>query len=228
MQRDQFKLELFEYVRATEETALLRLAGHWWGPGEAPAECDLLVVADGETDRLFALPQLPAAGEEWRAAYSVPTSLLGRDDAAFLLETPNGVTIDLPVPHEHGAAAPPPPPPAAPVEETQPEAGSGLIAKLVEERRARRTERELERERQQALDRERAARAEAQRLAAEERDRAERAAADLREALERATAERERFISWIDRYGEQRLELESELDRLHRELGEAAAAGAAV
>ncbi|MEA2422562.1 MAG: hypothetical protein QOF55_1661 [Thermoleophilaceae bacterium] len=98
-----FAVETFEYVHASPELALLRLAGTWRA-GNPAGDVGLAAWIDGERIGLSPLPAPPSEGDSWRAAYSASPELLSDPPATFELEPPAGPPIPLPAPVEHGAA----------------------------------------------------------------------------------------------------------------------------
>jgi hypothetical protein len=105
MRQIEFQPEQFEYVRATDETALLRLSGTWRHDTPDPEACALVALRRRRATPLEQLPQLPGA-DGWRVAFSAPIELVeGR--TRFALETPSGKRLPLPRPGERRAAESP-------------------------------------------------------------------------------------------------------------------------
>ena len=115
--RTDVEVEQFEYVKASESSALLRLTAHW--SGAAPPDQPVLVAtARGHRTEVEELPSSgPAtAGEPWRAAYSAAIELVEGGGVRFALELASGRKLRLPLPIERGtepAASAPAPGPAA-------------------------------------------------------------------------------------------------------------------
>lgn len=220
MRKTRFQIEQFEYVKATETTALLRIAGRW--RGAAPERCALVAIGTDAATRFDALPQTPSGTSDdlWRAAYSAPLEVVETRGAAFELDTGHA-RIRLPHPAERGAAgAGPAPERSAAGNESKP----GLLARRRDARLKAMAARKREGER--ALARERQARQAAERDAERERARYETAAAEARDSIARASVERGRFLHWIEGSAAERARLENEVSDLRREAGEARAAAA--
>jgi chromosome segregation ATPase len=208
MGRAAFKLQEFEYLTATEDAVLLRIAGRW---SREPRGCDLVVTTAEDRLTLEALPQAPSGDRIWRGAYSAPPEVLA-PRVRFNLVTSDGRTVALPPPAErsvsrHRAAAP-----------KNGQESAGLIARRITARRHARARRALGADISPLLERERAARAAAEHAAGEERTERERTAAELRDALRRAAGERARFLEWIEGNAEQRVRLERALSEQHERL----------
>ena len=209
MKRSRFEIEQFEYLKATDEAALLRLAGRW--RGEVPDECVLTAVAGNGATRLDPLPHPPSAEDGiWRAAYSAPLALVEGRGARFALETGHG-RVKLPRPGERGAAK------AATKRSAEPR--RGLLARRRDAKVKALSERSREAER--ALSHERTARVTAERMLERERARYEAAAAEVRDGIARASVERGRFLQWIEEGAAERARLEHEVSELRREVDEA-------
>jgi hypothetical protein len=90
-----FRLERFERVDASAGTALLRVLGEWDG-----AETPELMIDDGrERRRVRALPDPSGGAGGLRAAFPVPSALLGSGSVAFALVSQAGELVaDLPRP----------------------------------------------------------------------------------------------------------------------------------
>jgi hypothetical protein len=90
-----FRLERFERVDASAGTALLRVLGEWDG-----AETPELLIDDGrERRRVRALPDPSGGAGGLRAAFPVPSALLGSGSVAFALVSQAGELVaDLPRP----------------------------------------------------------------------------------------------------------------------------------
>src|SRR3954454_9500748 len=109
--RSNFKLEEFEYLAASEDTVLLRVAGRWARP---PRHADLVATTPDGRMTLEALPQAPGVDATWRAAYSAPGDLLDGASPRFQLVTTAGKSVSLPEPVERAVGQKPTPrPPAA-------------------------------------------------------------------------------------------------------------------
>jgi hypothetical protein len=97
MGRARFAVQDFEYIRATDKEALVRLAVRW---RDAPTGCSLLAIAGDRAVRFEELPKAPdAIGDNlFRGAWSGPLDVVERDDTRFVLETPGGRWLELPAP----------------------------------------------------------------------------------------------------------------------------------
>ena len=93
--RAAFELDEFEAVQATPDSVLLRIAGRWNGD---PGDCDLVARNGHGSQKLDALPPLPASGETWRAAFTATPSLVEHDDVQFKLVPARGRRVRLPKP----------------------------------------------------------------------------------------------------------------------------------
>jgi hypothetical protein len=92
-------VSVHEHLPADAESALVRVAGSWDGPGPCPLhEAQLVVQAGGAGHSFDPLPAPPAAdgGRSWRLAFAVPVALLQPVDAREFLRTTNGTIIELP------------------------------------------------------------------------------------------------------------------------------------
>ena len=97
----RFTLHRFEYIRASTETTLLRLAGHWGQPAGPPTDHALVITSEERAERLTQLPQPPAhGGAIWSAAYSAPLDLVKSQEARFEVELPGWLRVPLPHPRE--------------------------------------------------------------------------------------------------------------------------------
>src|SRR3954470_23687354 len=99
-------VEQFEYLKASETTALLRLSGRWTG-GADPGDCKLVASSGGTRLVLEPLPHPPGQSDPWRSAYSAPLKRIESGRTRFSLETPTGGAPALPHPGAQGRAAPP-------------------------------------------------------------------------------------------------------------------------
>jgi hypothetical protein len=193
--RDSFKLSEFEYLAASEDAVLLRVAGRW---NRTPRHADLVATTPDERLTLEALPQAPGVDATWRAAYSAPGDLLDDSRVHFLLVTGEGKSVPLPVPVERTVgqkpARPAPKPAAKP---------PGLLARRRSAKRLTRAGKPAG-DLRPALARERSAREEAEQ--------------QLQEAVRRAEGERARFLEWIEGNAEQRARLERALSEHHERL----------
>jgi len=96
------RIETVEFLRASRDAALVRLAGTWPNEGEPPAAA-LVVEAGGEAHRFAALPAGPGgAPGGWGAGFSVPAALVESDEAVWRLELGDEV-LELPRPARAGA-----------------------------------------------------------------------------------------------------------------------------
>jgi hypothetical protein len=184
--RESFEVEQFEFVRASDDDALLRLAGRW--PRGGGGECALVVVTGGaRVERLEPLPTPPGPGgaDVWRGAYSAPLALVEESGARWALETAAGRSVALPAPAERGkaAAAPEPHQTAEPV---APEAQPIATPSATDETQSARAAGFLARRR------------ETQRALRAQLERSERATVELTDAIARAHEERERFLHWME------------------------------
>src|SRR6476661_9138748 len=94
-------IEQFEYLKASETTALLRLSGRW-SAGD-PGDCTLVATTGGTRLVLEPLPHPPGPADPWRAAYSAPLKRVESGRTRFRLETPGGARVELPRPTARGA-----------------------------------------------------------------------------------------------------------------------------
>src|SRR3954451_2607679 len=99
-----FELREFEYMAATADSVLLRVAASW---SDAPQECKLIAPSDdGGESTLEPLPQ-PQSDDLWRAAYPADGDVVRARAAHFALLAPDGTRIDLPQPSERSIGQPP-------------------------------------------------------------------------------------------------------------------------
>jgi chromosome segregation ATPase len=101
----RFSLHRFEYLRASTESTLLRLAGRWAGDITPPGDPTLVISSSERTLRVTPLPQPPSAADHWIAAYSVPLTLVRGVDARFELKLTESARIALPHPRERTIGA---------------------------------------------------------------------------------------------------------------------------
>jgi chromosome segregation ATPase len=211
----RFEPESFEFLKASDTAALLRIAGRW--RGGAPDHCVLVADDGGQTLRIEPLPAPPAGpGDElWRAAYPATVALAQSDAARFTLETVQG-PVGLPRPSERGAERPAERP-------RRPEPTAPRLPGLIERARDARVRSATQRRRraERALSHERAARREAERTAERERARFETALAEARDSVARAAVERGRFLHFIEEGAAQRARLERDVAELRRQAEEA-------
>ncbi len=93
------KIRRFEHVSAGPTTSLLRVDGKpAWRRGSSPRPI-LLVDTAGESQRFAALPAPADPRGLLRAAYSVPSTIVG-SESRFWLEHSNGFLTELPAPTE--------------------------------------------------------------------------------------------------------------------------------
>jgi colicin import membrane protein len=218
MLRSRFDTEHFEYLKATDSAALLRISGRWRGD---PPERAVLVALDGKrTTRIEPLPAVPGGTGDglWRAAYPATVELVERRSARFALETPRG-RVSLPHPGQRGAAPSAEAPPPAPAKPKL-----GLLERARDARVREATGRRRQAER--ALSLERNARLAAERAVEHERTRLETAASEARDAIARAAVERDRFLHFIEEGAAERARLEREAATLRRQVDEARTAAA--
>jgi hypothetical protein len=211
--RGNFKLAEFEYLAATDDAVLLRIAGEWT---RVPRQCDLVVATPKERITLEALPQVPSDDPAWRAAYSAPASVLGAQ-SRFQLVPERGGKVSLPAPVERAVGAPTP----KSKPKAKPRPPHGLLARRRAARKLTRAGRAVGVDLRPALERERSAREAAERTAAMERAERERATSEMHEAVRRASGERERFLEWIEGNAEQTARLERALSEHHERLEQA-------
>jgi hypothetical protein len=103
-----FEIDGYEYIQASDEMGLLRIAGRWLSPADrALGDIALVVDRDGETSELLPLPDLhsvaPVAspvGEPWRAAFTIAVELLEDRRSELGLAVPDEPRIALPRPDE--------------------------------------------------------------------------------------------------------------------------------
>ncbi len=105
----EIEINVFEIVKATESTTLLRLSGRWNDRvASDPAELSLVAVRRGRRTPLEQLPgasSSPASGS-FAAAYAAPVDLISGRRLRFLLEAPGSRRLKLPDPTERGSARP--------------------------------------------------------------------------------------------------------------------------
>ena len=163
----EFELESIEFVRGTDDTGLLRIAGSWFAPANRLLdEVVLSVVLGPETLELTSLPDLSGvgrvaspAGEDWRAAFMMSAQVAEDPRAEFVLSAGEDGQIALPRPGEWEVAEPTqgepetppdPEPPAEPDPRAEPDLHTELDRIRAELATARR-ELEVERRRRAAL-----------------------------------------------------------------------------
>jgi hypothetical protein len=103
-----FEIDGYEYIQASDELGLLRIAGRWLSPADrALGDIALVVDRDGETSEFSPLPDLHSvapvaspAGEPWRAAFTVSVELLEDRRSELGLAVPDEPRIALPRPDE--------------------------------------------------------------------------------------------------------------------------------
>src|SRR2546423_1620778 len=126
----EFELETIEFVRASDDTGLLRMAGRWFAPANRLLdEVVLSVVLGPETLELRPLPDLSGvgrvaspAGEDWRAAFMMNAQVAEDPRAEFVLSAGEDGQVALPRPGEWEEAQP---------TEPEPEPQSPVVADLV-------------------------------------------------------------------------------------------------
>lgn len=112
---ESFELERFEYLRAIESIALLRVAGRWHPAGPAHAASVLLVASvHGESRHFSPVPaaQRSMTGQSsFGVAFSVPLALVEEDGVRFSLSAKSGWVVELgaPTPRLLGAPLAPTP-----------------------------------------------------------------------------------------------------------------------
>src|SRR5947199_103260 len=103
--RNRFDVDQFEYLTASADTGLLRLAGRWPNGEQVPEEPVLVALGPLRPARLEPVPPAPAVnGGIWRAAYSAPLSLITRSGLRWQLQADDGRSWALPTPNERGAS----------------------------------------------------------------------------------------------------------------------------
>lgn len=221
MKKTRFETEQFEYLKATETTVLLRVAGRW--RGKAPESCALIALTGDGATRLEPLPPAPGGTRDdlWRVAYSGPIALVEQRGARFALEM-GDERVALPRPGERGAPAA-----AAAPKREKPAPPAHKRSLLARRRDARvRAMAARGRETERVLSHERAARIAAERSAERERARSEAATAEVRDSIARASVERGRFLRWIEEGAAERARLEHDVSELRRQVDEARNAAA--
>ncbi len=144
-----FEVDQFEYVVASPETVLLRVAGRWRSAARERLPPPVLLIDDGrQVLRLAALPGpadgAPSASPEgppWKAGYSVKADLLRRPRTVFALDVGERGLVDLPRPtvRERAPLRPPEPTPDVRLaDETNRREAAAEQARLSEERLLRR------------------------------------------------------------------------------------------
>lgn len=99
-----FEVESLEFVQASDELGLMRLAGRWYAPVDAALQDIMLVVTRGtETLSLAPLPDLKGvapvaspAGEPWRGAFKMPVEAAEDRRAELMLRAGDEVRVQLP------------------------------------------------------------------------------------------------------------------------------------
>jgi hypothetical protein len=100
------QIEAFEQIRASAQTALLRLIYRIAESRDAQARVSRLVVNNHNSiHRLAPLPGPPAPSGPHRAAFAVPFELL-EGDRTFSVEFEDGMLVELPYPIAGSAGAP--------------------------------------------------------------------------------------------------------------------------
>jgi chromosome segregation ATPase len=195
--RQRFEVDQFEYLKASADTVLLRLAGRWPEDMSGPDQAVLVVLGPLRPARLAPVPPAPAVhGGIWRAAYSAPLSLVLRPGVSFTLEGADGRRWPLPEPVERGSTR------AQPADERAVAALRDELARAAAERLRLNERLELLESERAELERElaevRAAAIDTHRSQQRLRDDLVRAEAEL-ERLRPAAASREMVVQKVDR-----------------------------
>jgi hypothetical protein len=103
-----FELDAYEFVQASDEMGLLRVAGRWVADVDRALEDIALTVdRDGELLQLAPLPDLygtaplaTPAGETWRGAFTVDVELVEDPRSEFALSAGDEASVALPRPGE--------------------------------------------------------------------------------------------------------------------------------
>ena len=135
-----FELDAYEFVQASDELGLLRVAGRWVADVDRALQDIVLTVSrDGELVELDPLPDLRGAaplatpaGEAWRGAFTVAVELADDPRSEFALAAGDDVSVELPRPSEWGVGADGPVDDAAGVADN-PEPVAGEVESLPDE-----------------------------------------------------------------------------------------------
>lgn len=129
-----FELEGLEFVQASDELGLLRVAGLWFAPASQPlGELTLAVRRDSEALRLTPLPDATGAppiatpdGGEWRGAFMLSVEVADDPRSEYALVAADDAEVALPRPGEWDELQDEEPKP-----EPAPEPVSPIVAELV-------------------------------------------------------------------------------------------------